>query len=82
MPVTKSATIALRKDRYRTVINSRVRSKLKTATKQCTQNPSPQNLAALYSAADRASKKNIIHPNKASRIKAQFARFAKSSPQK
>lgn len=69
MPVTQSAKKALRRDKRRTIINRRIKEKMKTALKKAKERPTNQNLALAYSALDRAAKKKIIHKNKAARLK-------------
>lgn len=74
MPVTTSATKALRRDRHRTTTNRRTRSQLKSALDAVKRDPNPKNVQAAYRVIDRAAKKHIIHKNKASRLKAQCAK--------
>lgn len=75
MPVTKSATRALRKDKRRTAINKRIRRRYKTFLKKARNNPTLKNISLAFSALDRAAKKKVIHRNKASRLKARLAKL-------
>jgi small subunit ribosomal protein S20 len=77
MPVTTSAKKALRRDKRRTLINKPVRSKMKSAIQKTNEDPNPENISAAYSAIDRASKKRVIHANKADRIKSRLKHNAK-----
>lgn len=77
MPITQSAKKALRRDRRRTVINLRIKRKIKAALKLARQKPTPKNLSSAYAALDRAAKKKIIHKNKASRLKSRLMKFVK-----
>lgn len=77
MPVTKSAKKALRRDRRRTVINKRIRRRLKEILKQARTNPTKKLLSQAASILDRAAKKRVIHPNKAARLKSRLAKLAK-----
>lgn len=76
MPVTKSAKKALNRDKRRTVVNRRIKKKMKTAIKQVREKPTKKNLTLAYSAIDRAVKKKIIHKNKAARLKSSLAKMA------
>jgi small subunit ribosomal protein S20 len=74
MPITKSAIKALRQDRRRAAINKPVRSKIKTATDAFKANPVATSLSAAFSAIDRAVKKNLMHKNKAARMKSSLSK--------
>jgi len=74
MPVTTSAAKALRRDRHRAATNRRTRSQLKSALDTVKRDPNPKNVQAAYRMIDRAAKKQIIHKNKAARLKAQCAK--------
>jgi len=78
MPITKSAIKTLKQDRSREAVNQIIKSKVKSAFKDMKAEPSQAHLEAVYSAADRAAKKNIFHANKASRIKSQAATLLKA----
>jgi small subunit ribosomal protein S20 len=73
MPVTQSASRALRKDRKRTVINAKLRSRVRSTIKNFSENPSGEQLNQVYSIIDRAVKKNLFHANKAARMKSKLA---------
>lgn len=75
MPVTQSAKRALRKDNRRNLVNRRTKAKLKRALDTYKDNPNQDNLNQAYQAVDRAAKKNLLHPNKAARIKSQLSRI-------
>jgi len=77
MPITSSATKALRKDKTKTIINNRVRLQLKAALKKARQKPTKANLSQAFKALDRTAKKRVIHPNKAARLKSRLTKFAK-----
>lgn len=74
MPVTKQAIKKVRQDRRKTVINLRVKKTLKQAILAFRKNPTSQALKAAYKAADKAAKTNVIHKNKASRIKSRLSK--------
>ncbi len=73
MPVTEQAKRALRKDRRRTRINAKWRKAYKEAVKNMRQNPSKENLEKAQSVLDRSARRNVIHPNKAARLKSRLA---------
>ena len=80
MPVIKSAIKKLRKDRKREKENEKLRTALERAIRQAKMSPSKTNAA--YSAIDRAVKRNIIHKNKAARIKSSLSKLSRPRPVK
>lgn len=77
MPILQNAKKALRVSKRKTVHNTRVRSIMKTMMDKIRKSPSGENLAAAYSAIDTAVKNNLVHKNRAARLKAQLAKLAK-----
>lgn len=82
MPVTSSAKKALRRDRRRTIINQRVKRKIKAALKEIRQKPTQKALVKTASILDRAAKKKIIHKNKANRLKSKLAKLLETKKAK
>lgn len=80
MPVTASAAKALRRDRRRTQVNRRWRSRLKVALDQFTDQPSASSLTSAYSILDRATKHQLLHPHKAARLKSRLAKELTAPP--
>mgnify|MGYP001035465932 CR=1 FL=1 len=78
MPVTKSAKKALKQGIRRGKENDKTRRAYKSAIKKFKKEPTLKNLSWAYSKIDRAAKKNVIHKNKAARLKAQLSK--KKSP--
>lgn len=78
MPVTVSAKRALRKDRKRNLVNNRIRTKLRLSIKQFKLDSSTIDLSQVYSVIDTAAKKNILHKNKAARLKSQLSQIQSS----
>lgn len=83
MPVTPSARKALRSSIAKRAHNSLLKAELKRALKTV----KPESLAKTISTIDKAAKRNIIHQNKAARIKAQLAKnlgnpTAKATPKR
>lgn len=79
MPVSKSAEKALRKDQRREAVNRLIRKKIKKALKETRTKPSADNLKRTASILDRAAKKRVIHPKKASRLKSRLAKLNQKS---
>lgn len=75
MPVTKQAKKKLRKDIKREKTNDLLRKELKKTVKNSRSNPTAKKLLQSMKIIDKASKKNIIHKNKAARIKSRLARL-------
>ncbi len=81
MPILKSSKKALRRSRRKAKSNLVVRELYKEALKKARKNPTEANLKKAYSLLDKAAKTNVIHKNKASRLKSRLARLAsKKSP--
>lgn len=83
MPVLESSKKALRSSRRKALFNAIVRKRYKEALKKARKNPTPENIKKAYSALDKAAKTNVIHKNKASRLKSRLAKLAakKAPPQ-
>lgn len=77
MPITPSARKKMRADKFRRNVNLREKRKYKTAVKLTRQQPTQQNLQTAYSRLDIAAKKNVIHKNKAARLKSRLSRKVK-----
>jgi ribosomal protein S20 len=71
----KNAKKALRVSKRKTIINSRVKSRAKSAVDTFLKSPSAEGLSKVFSTVDRSAKRNIIHPNKAARIKARMSKL-------
>ncbi|MBP8591615.1 30S ribosomal protein S20 [Candidatus Shapirobacteria bacterium] len=76
MPVTKSAQGALKQQQRRLQENKRTKRLYKEAIKEFKKNPEEKKLSWVFSQVDRAAKKNVIHKNKAARLKAQLSKLA------
>lgn len=77
MPIIKSAIKKVRKDKVRSIRNKKRELALKTLIKKARLEGSPKNLKAVYSALDKAVKVNLIHKNKASRLKSRLTKISK-----
>lgn len=69
MPVTKTAKRALRSAKRKEIINKQIRTNFEVATRFAIKSKTRKNILKAISLSDRAAKKNIIHKNKAARIK-------------
>ncbi|MBO5254463.1 MAG: 30S ribosomal protein S20 [Opitutales bacterium] len=76
----KSSKKDIRRIATRTAQNRTVRSRIKTLAKTAAASADAEALkksgAELASALDKASKKNIVHPNKVARVKSRLAKAA------
>ena len=89
MPLIKSAIKKLRKDRVRTIKKKNKKEHLKDMIKNARTDQSTENMSAAFSALDKAAKTNLIHKNKASRLKSRLSKGStttqtvkKSTPKK
>jgi ribosomal protein S20 len=78
MPIIKSAKKALRVSRRKEKRNASQKKLLKEALRLV----NAQNINATFSKIDKAAKNNVIHPNKAARLKARLAKSVGSTPKK
>ena len=86
MPIIKSAKKSLRQDRVRKAINDLTRNKIKSALKGARlaiaagDKEVKAKIDFAYRELDIASKKNVIHKNRAARLKSRLTKkFAKTS---
>lgn len=75
MPLTKRAIKKLRHDRKRTEKREQTEIKLRTLVKNVRKHPTQKTMSQVFSALDKAAKTHIVHPNKASRLKARLAKL-------
>jgi small subunit ribosomal protein S20 len=74
MPVLKHAKKKLRQDKGRTAANKRTKSTYKELVKKAKAAPSKEALSAAFKAIDKAAKNNILHDNKAARLKSALSK--------
>jgi small subunit ribosomal protein S20 len=77
MPVTKSAKRALRGSAKKAEVNKVITSKLEVAVRLAQKGKTVDLVKKASSLADRAAKTNLIHKNKAARIKSQLSKLVK-----
>lgn len=75
MPVLESSKRALRTAQQRAAVNILVRRHYKEILKEASKEPTKENLKKAYSAIDKAAKDNVIHKNKAARLKSRLAKL-------
>jgi small subunit ribosomal protein S20 len=77
MPVIKSAKKKLRQDIKREKINDLLRKTFKAAIKEAQKSKTAEKIRKAVVLVDKAVKKNLIHKNKAARIKSSLSKLAK-----
>lgn len=77
MPVIKQAIKKVRQDKRKTVINLKVKKAYKAAVLVFRKKPTTEGLKAAFKALDKAAKTNVIHRNKASRLKSRLSKLLK-----
>lgn len=75
MPLTKQAIKKLRHDRERTEKREETEIKLRSLIKGVRKHPTQKTVSQVFSVLDKAAKTHIVHPNKASRLKARLAKL-------
>lgn len=78
MPVTKQAIKKVRQDRRKTIYNMKVKKAYKKLVSVFRKTPTPASLKLVYKTLDRAAKTNVIHKNKAARLKSRLSKLVKS----
>ena len=79
MPLTKQAIKKVRQDKRKTIYNLRVKKTYKQAVSAFRKNPATKGISEVFSKLDKAAKTNIIHKNKAARLKSRLSKLIKSS---
>lgn len=77
MPVIKSAKKKLRQDKKRTLANSKIRRTLKELIRKAEKKPTEKTIKTAITMADKAAKTNIVHKNKAARLKSKLSKLLK-----
>jgi len=76
MPVTKTAKRAQRSSKRKMDFNQTVRTQLAKAIRSAKKEKTKAAVSTAISFADRAAKKNVIHKNKAARIKSLLSQLS------
>ncbi len=77
MPVIKSAIKKLRQDKKKEKQNDAIREQLKSAIRSAKKVKTGKSVTKAISKVDKAAKLNIIHNNKAARLKSSLSKLAK-----
>lgn len=75
MPILKNAKKALRASARKATVNRQVKSKVKSTLDKVVKSKAVEDVSGAFSAIDKAVKKNIIHKNKAARLKARVSKI-------
>lgn len=75
MPATKSAKKKLRTDKKRESSNKKMEAFINVSIKKAQRKPTPKSIQEAFSIIDKGVKKNIIHKNKAARIKSRLSKL-------
>lgn len=74
MPVTKTATRALRVSNRKTLVNKKVKKELEVALRTAKKSKKVNDVNKAVSLIDRAVKKFVLHKNKAARMKSALTK--------
>ena len=74
MPITKQAIKRVRQDKRKTAFNMKLKKTYKGAVHDFRKNPTESGLKILQKALDKAAKTNVIHKNKAARLKSRLSK--------
>ncbi|MBI5620723.1 30S ribosomal protein S20 [Candidatus Gottesmanbacteria bacterium] len=75
MPITKQAIKKLHTDISREAHNASIRFYVREAVKAVRKHPTAKALAHAFGKLDKAAKTNVIHKNKASRLKSRLSKL-------
>ena len=75
MPIIKSAIKKVRKDKLRTARNQKRETQYRKLVREFRRTPDAKNTGNVFSALDKAVKVNLIHANKAARLKSRLAKL-------
>lgn len=85
MPIIKSAQKKLRQDKLRTARNIVTKRAYKDAVKEASQlaesgkKIAQETVSTVHAKIDKAAKKNLIHQNKAARLKSRVSKLARGN---
>jgi small subunit ribosomal protein S20 len=75
MPVLKHAKKKLRQDKVRTAKNKKQKEQYKDLIKAARKNANAATVSTAFKGIDKAAKNNIIHKNKAARLKSALSKL-------
>jgi small subunit ribosomal protein S20 len=77
MPIIKNAIRKLRADKRKSAVNLRTKQVMKQAISGLRKKPSEKQLKEAFSKLDKAVKSQVIHKNKAARLKSRLSSLLK-----
>ena len=77
MPIIKSAIKKLRQTKTKTTRNRKIKDHLRTLMAKFRKTPTKSVWPKLSSTLDKVAKTNVIHKNKASRLKSRLSKLLK-----
>jgi len=80
MPILKHAKKKLRQDTKRERERRKIKALYKAMLKKARTTPSKDSVSAAFKAIDKAAKINVIHVNKAARLKSSLAKVTSGTP--
>jgi len=75
MPIIKQAIKKLASDKKREARNDATRKNIQSLLKKARKSPTPKAVTQVFSALDKAVKRNIVHANRAARLKSRLAKL-------
>lgn len=75
MPVLKHAKKKLRQDKVRTAKNKKQKEQYKDLIKAAKKSSVAKDVSAAFKAIDKAAKNNLMHKNKAARLKSALSKL-------
>lgn len=75
MPILQNAKKKLRQDKKRTIHNRKIKDTLKLLIKTAKAKKTREDVNKAFSGVDKAAKHNLIHKNKAARIKSSLSKM-------
>lgn len=78
MPIIQSAKKKQKQDRKKENINLAQKKEMLSAIRVYRKKPTKALLVKAFSALDKSAKKNVIHPNKAARLKSRLSKLLKN----
>ncbi len=76
MPILKNAKKKLRQDKVRTARNNKIKAVYKSLVKVAKVKKTLEAVSKAFASIDKAAKQNIIHKNKAARLKSSISKTA------
>jgi len=77
MPLLQNAKKALRSSKRKEKVNQTLKSKTRTLVKKAKLEPTAERISAAFSTIDKSVKKNLMHQNKAARVKSSLSKLFK-----